>query len=378
MLNPITLTQQLIQCPSVTPHNKGVLEVLEDVLKPLGFQCQRLPFQAEGTERVDNLYAKWGKGSPHFCFAGHVDVVPEGNSDDWQHNPYAAHIENGVLHGRGASDMKSAIACFICAVEKFIKNNPLGSISLLITGDEEGIAINGTKPMLEHLKIQGENWDACLVGEPTNPNKLGEMIKVGWRGSINATITVNGKQGHVAYPDRAENPIPVLLKILNKWTENPLDDGAPHFQPSNLEITTIDVANPTTNVIPQTATARINIRFNVNHSGESLKQWLIKTAKAIHPHCDFDIAISGESFLTQNSKIVDVMAVAVEKVTGRKPELSTSGGTSDARFITNYCPVVEFGIVGATMHQVDEQVNVADIKTLTEIYQQALIQFFKQ
>lgn len=371
--DPLTLTQTLIRCPSVTPDAASVLDVLERHLVALGFRCHRLPFG-----EVDNLYARLGTAQPNFCFAGHVDVVPIGARDGWSVDPFAAILRDGHVYGRGASDMKSGIAAFVAAVKAYLDTHgtPPGSISFLITGDEEGPAVNGTKKVLEWLAAQGEALDACLVGEPTNPSTLGEMAKIGRRGSLNAVLTVHGQQGHVAYPDRARNPIPTLLRILAALTAQPLDIGNAHFQPSNLEITSVDVGNSVTNVIPASATARLNIRFNTEHSGQSLSHWLHQVCAAVTPDYTLDIQISGEAFLTPPGRLSETLVAAVQAVTGRTPDLSTTGGTSDARFIKDFCPVIEFGGVGATMHQVDENMAVADIMALAQIYRQVLERFF--
>ena len=384
-IDSVEFASRLIKRPSVTPADAGALDTLQHALEGLGFACTRYPF-GEGDEgpnaRVDNLYARLGTKSPNFCFAGHTDVVPAGDEAQWAQDPFAGQVKEGELLGRGAADMKGAIAAFVGALSELLNSGwtPKGSISFLITGDEEGPAINGTKKLLVAIDEAGEKIDHCLVGEPTNPNAMGEMIKNGRRGSINAEITVTGKQGHVAYPHRALNPVPTLLKIMSQFQARHLDDGSEFFQPSNLEITTMDVGNPTENMIPQTAKARLNIRFNIHHSGESLKSWiedvLDEARQGFEGQIDLVTRISGESFLTQPCKLTDVMQDAVEAITGRRPELSTSGGTSDARFITNYAPVAEFGLVGATMHQVNERVDVADITTLTSIYKDVLKRYF--
>ena len=382
-INPVDFASALIKRPSVTPADAGALDTLQQGLESLGFTCTRYPFgEGEGEARVDNLYARLGTAAPNFCFAGHTDVVPAGDESKWSQDPFAGEIKDGQLLGRGAADMKGAIAAFVGAVSELLSGGwtPKGSISFLITGDEEGPAINGTKKLLVAIAEAGETIDHCLVGEPTNPNQMGEMVKNGRRGSFNADITVTGKQGHVAYPHLGLNPVPTLLGILNKLETRHLDDGSEFFQPSNLEITTVDVGNPTENMIPQTAKARFNVRFNVEHSGAQLTQWLEgileEARQGFDGTVEADIRISGESFLTPPGKLTDILQDAAEKVLGRRPKLSTSGGTSDARFITNYAPVAEFGLVGATMHQVNERVDVADIKTLTAIYKDVLQSYF--
>ena len=384
-IDPVEFASALIKRPSVTPADAGALDTLQHELEGMGFVCKRYTF-GEGTTgknaRVENLYARLGTEAPNFCFAGHTDVVPAGDEAKWAQDPFAGQIKNGELLGRGAADMKGAIAAFVGAVSDLLSTGwtSNGSISFLITGDEEGPALNGTKKLLAAIERDGEKIDHCLVGEPTNPNEMGEMVKNGRRGSFNADITVTGKQGHVAYPHRAVNPVPTLLGILGMLQSRHLDDGSEFFQPSNLEITTVDVGNPTENMIPETARARFNIRFNVAHSGASLTEWLegiLEDAReGFDGTVEIEIRVSGESFLTPPGKLTDILQDATEAVTGRRPELSTSGGTSDARFITNYAPVAEFGLVGATMHQVNERVDVADITTLTAIYKDVLKRYF--
>ena len=380
-IDPVDFASALIKRPSVTPADAGALDTLQHELEAMGFVCTRYPF-GEGDARVDNLYARLGTAAPNFCFAGHTDVVPAGDESKWSQDPFAGQIKDGELLGRGAADMKGAIAAFVGAVSELLSTGwtPNGSMSFLITGDEEGPAINGTKKLLIAIDEAGETIDHCLVGEPTNPNQMGEMVKNGRRGSFNADITVTGQQGHVAYPHLGINPVPTLLGILGMLQSRHLDDGSEFFQPSNLEITTVDVGNPTENMIPETARARFNIRFNVAHSGASLTDWLenilADAREGFDGTVEAEIRISGESFLTPPGKLTDILQDAVEAVTGRRPALSTSGGTSDARFITNYAPVAEFGLVGATMHQVNERVDVADIVTLTAIYKDVLKRYF--
>lgn len=377
-IDPVVLTQDLIRCPSVTPADAGALGVLQRVLEGMGFVCRRLVFEEAGTDPVDNLYARLGTASPNFCFAGHTDVVPVGDAASWSTDPFGAEIIDGKLFGRGTSDMKGAIAAFTAAVKSFLDRNgaPGGSISLLITGDEEGPSINGTRKVLDWMKANGEVIDACLVGEPTNPRAMGDMIKIGRRGSVTATLTAYGAQGHVAYPHLADNPLPRLTKALSMLAESPLDEGTPHFQPSTLAITTIDVGNPASNVIPAKGTAKFNIRFNDLHTAKSLEAHIRDVLEEVGGAWDLKMALSGDAFLTPPGALVALVAGAVTAVTGREPELSTSGGTSDARFIKNFCPVVEFGLVGQTMHKVDEHVDVADIRTLTAIYDRVLADFF--
>ncbi|MBC7905614.1 MAG: succinyl-diaminopimelate desuccinylase, partial [Rhodospirillaceae bacterium] len=318
-----------------------------------------------------NLYARLGNSGPNFCFAGHTDVVPPG--PHWTVDPFGGLVIDGRLFGRGAADMKGAIACFVAAVARFLKAGPAkGSISLLITGDEEGPAVDGTKKVLDWLAERGEKLDFCLVGEPTNPRHLGEMMKIGRRGSLNCKITVFGAQGHAAYPHLADNPIPRLLEMLRRLTDSPLDEGSAHFQASTLALTTVDVGNPATNVIPGEARAGFNIRFNDLHTGQSLEEWIRRTLDGVGGEYECAIEVSGESFLTQPGVLSDAVAEAALAVTGATPELSTTGGTSDARFIKNVCPVLEFGLVAQTMHKVDEHVLVADMEGLTEIYGRVL------
>ncbi len=377
-IDPVALTQDLIRCPSVTPADAGALGVLQRVLEGMGFVCTRLVFEEAGTDPVDNLYARLGTGSPNFCFAGHTDVVPVGDAAAWSVDPFGAEIINGKLYGRGTSDMKGAIAAFTSAVKSFLDRNgtPDGSISLLITGDEEGPSINGTRKVLDWMQAKGEVIDACLVGEPTNPRAMGDMMKIGRRGSVTATLTAYGAQGHVAYPHLADNPLPRLTKALSMLADSPLDEGTPHFQPSTLAITSIDVANPASNVIPAKGTAKFNIRFNDLHTPKSLEAHIRDVLEEVGGAWDLKMAVSGEAFLTPPGALVATVAGAVTAVTGKQPELSTSGGTSDARFIKNFCPVVEFGLVGQTMHKVDEHVDVADIRTLAAIYDRVLADFF--
>ena len=380
MVDPVALAQALIRCPSITPEEGGALDLLQEALESIGFICHRLKFSELDTPDVDNLYARYGKTEPNFCFAGHTDVVPTGPLDAWRHGPFDATLEDGVLYGRGASDMKGAIACFTSAAQQVIANEqPSGSISLLITGDEEGPAINGTQKMLGWLVENGESLDACIVGEPTNPNKLGQMIKIGRRGSMNVQLTVHRIQGHTAYPDLADNPAHQLVAILNFLVKAPLDQGSVHFEPSTLQVSTIDIGNPTTNVIPDMARTTFNIRFNDQHSSESLKKYLHKSiSEAIGPsrRYNLDFTVSGESFVSPPGTLSSLVSNSIVAVLGLEPELSTTGGTSDARFIKDHCEVVEFGMVGRTMHKVDEQVCVEDLNNLTRIYEEVLKKYF--
>jgi succinyl-diaminopimelate desuccinylase len=373
------LAQALIRCASVTPANAGALDVLQATLEGLGFVARRLPFEAPGTEPVDNLYARFGRGRPHFCFAGHTDVVPPGDHGAWANDPFAGEIADGMLLGRGAVDMKGAIACFTGAAARFLAARGPGfegSISLLITGDEEGPAVNGTKRMLDWLAAHGETIDHCVVGEPTNPSRVGEMIKNGRRGSLNGRLTVKGVQGHVAYPHLADNPVPRLLRMLSRLAARRFDDASEYFQASNLEITSVDVGNTATNVIPAEARAAVNIRFNVAHTGASLSAWLRDECAAEGGDHELEISVSGEAFLTERGPFTDLLAEVIREVAGLEPELSTTGGTSDARFIKDHCPVVEFGLASTTMHKVDERVPLADMALLGRIYERLLERYF--
>lgn len=374
--HPVDLARALIRRPSVTPADAGALDVLQSALTSIGFRCTRLPF-----EDIDNLYAEIGEGAPHFCFAGHTDVVPAGEEGDWASPPFDAAVKDGKLWGRGASDMKGAIAAFAGAAARAVKDGKVkGVLSLLITGDEEGKGVNGTVKMLQWLREQNIKIDHCLVGEPSNPDAMGDMIKVGRRGSINCWLTIVGKQGHVAYPHRAKNPIPALMKKLLHLAETPLDEGYERFQPSNFEVTNIHIGNDAHNVIPAKATARFNIRFNPTWTGTSIQNWLKDQidpiAKETGATYTLDCVVSGEAFLTTDMKFLGILSECVEEKTGRKPEYSTSGGTSDARFIKDYAPVAEFGLVGATMHQVDEHVDVGDITLLADIYELIIARYF--
>ena len=377
-LDPVAFAQGLIRCPSVTPADEGALDLLAARLAALGFTCHRLRFSEPGTPDVDNLYARIGARSPHFCFAGHTDVVPIGRAESWSVDPFGAEIHGDLLFGRGASDMKGAIAAFASAVERVMRARAdlPGSISFLITGDEEGPAINGTVKVLRWLEARGERIDVCLVGEPTNPTFLGEMAKIGRRGSLNGRLYVDGVQGHVAYPDLADNPVPKLVRLLGALDAERLDDGTPHFQPSNLEITTVDVGNPATNVIPAVASAGFNVRFNDLHTGASLSERLRRRLDAEGPAYRLDLSISGEAFLTPPGPLSALLGRACRAVLGREPELSTTGGTSDARFIRWHCPVIEFGLVSQTMHKVDERASLGDIRRLAEIYAVMLEDYF--
>ncbi|HEX9464999.1 MAG TPA: succinyl-diaminopimelate desuccinylase [Alphaproteobacteria bacterium] len=378
-LDPVELTRELIRRPSVTPKDEGALAVLEGALKPLGFACHRLPFSEAGTPDVDNLYARFGTGGPHFCFAGHSDVVPVGDRAGWKLDPFGAEIVDGQLFGRGASDMKGAIAAFAAAAEKFLITRGgdfKGSISLLITGDEEGPAINGTAKVLKWLAGRNEKVDACVVGEPTSESALGDMMKIGRRGSLNAKLTVHGVQTHSAYPHLGDNPTHRIVRMLDDLIGTELDKGNEWFPATNLQVTTIDVGNPATNVTPATARAGFNIRFNNNHNSADLKKWMKERCDAFGGRYELDVYVSGEAFLTQPGPLSSLVSDAVKDATGRTPVLSTTGGTSDARFICRHSPVVEFGLINRTIHKVNECTAVADLRGLTTIYGGILDRFF--
>ena len=360
-VDALELTRALVRCPSVTPADGGALATLSAALEPLGFACHRLTFSEAGTDDVDNLFARWGSGAPHFCFAGHTDVVPVGDEGAWSVDPFVAELRDAELFGRGTTDMKGAVAAFAAAASRFLARRGAGfagSISLMITGDEEGVAINGTAKILDWLVERGEIPDACIVGEPTNPTRLGEMVKIGRRGSLSGVLTVTGVQGHTAYPDLADNPLPRLLRMLTAIADAEFDTGTEHFQPSNLQLTTVDVGNPAANIIPGRASAGFNIRFNDLHTGAGLADWLRRKLDAVGGAYELDLHLTGEAFLTSPGEFTAIVERAVESVTGLRPELSTSGGTSDARFIKDHCPVAEFGLVSQTMHQADERVAV--------------------
>ena len=376
VIDPVALTRDLIRRPSVTPADEGAMDVLERALTGLGFHCRRMKF-----EEIENLYARRGTASPNLCFAGHTDVVPTGSTEAWSSGPFEAEVKDGILYGRGAVDMKGGIAAWVAAVSRILAEGEVpGSLSFLITGDEEGPALHGTKRVVQALMAEGEVIDACVVGEPSSQHALGDMIKIGRRGSLNTWITVHGKQGHVAYPDRAANPVPVLARLVASLADHRLDDGYEAFQPSNLELTTLDVGNTATNLIPAEARGRLNIRFNPNHTGESLMAWLNAEAGKAQAESGLRIELehlhSGDAFLTQTGPFVTGVQDAVEAAAGRRPEASTTGGTSDARFIRAMCPVLELGLVGQTMHQIDERAPVAEIEALAEVYRAVIGTYF--
>ena len=375
-IDAVELTRELIRRPSVTPADAGAMDVVEQVLAGLGFACRRMRFG-----EIENLYARIGTARPNLCFAGHTDVVPVGDVAAWSREAFAADIVDGVLIGRGAVDMKSAIAAFAAAAASALAEGAVtGSLSFLITGDEEGVALDGTKRVVETLRAEGEILDHCIVGEPTSAESFGDMVKIGRRGSINVGVRVEGIQGHVAYPHRAANPVAVLIRLLAALEARVLDEGYADFQPSNLEVTTVDVGNPTTNLIPAVATARLNIRFNPTHRGADLAAWIQaeadRAAEGFPGTITLTPAISGEAFLTEQGPFTELVAGAVEAVSGQRPDLSTTGGTSDARFIRDLCPVVELGLVGRTMHAVDERAPVEEIRRLQAVYETLIRRYF--
>ncbi len=380
--DPVAIARDLLRCRSITPAEGGALKYLERVLKDAGFTVHHLAFSEPGEDMVENLYARLGSESPHLTFAGHTDVVPPGDEKAWTHPPFAGESDGKELYGRGAVDMKGGIACALAAVLDHLAahGKPKGSISFLITGDEEGIAVNGTPKLLKWAAAQGEKFDHCILGEPSNVEELGDTIKIGRRGSLNGHLIVRGRQGHVAYPERADNPIRGLIKLVEALQSKPLDNGSAHFPPSHLEFTTVDVGNKTVNLIPGAARARFNIRFNDNHTLDSLKALIMQRAKKaagekIKFLFEWEPSNAGV-FVTQPSPFMEMVTKTIAEVTGRNPHLSTSGGTSDARFITAHCPVVEFGLVGQTMHQVDERVPIADLRALTTIYRKIIDRYF--
>jgi succinyl-diaminopimelate desuccinylase len=382
-LNPVDLAQALIRCKSVTPAEGGALTLLQSVLAPAGFACHRLTMTEPGTADVENLYARLGSGPPHLCFAGHTDVVPAGDETAWTRPPFGGVIDDGILYGRGAADMKGALACFAAAALDYLKAGgglKRGSLSFLITGDEEAVAINGTPKLLAWLEARGETIDACVVGEPASTKAVGDEIKIGRRGYMNAEIVVHGKQGHAAYPQNADNPVPKLARIIDRISAQPLDAGTAHFEPTSVQPTIIAVPNTATNVIPAFARVNFNIRYNDLHTPAKIEAWIRGHCEAVAAELGarYTITLSGtgDVFLTKPGPLVDTMAQAVRAVTGRPPALTTTGGTSDARFIKDFCPVVEVGLRNATVHQVDERVPVADLLTLTRIYRRFIDDYF--
>ena len=378
LADPLPLAQELIRRPSVTPDEAGAVELVGEMLGGLGFTCQPLRFAGNGGPPVRNLFARYGDRAPNFAFAGHTDVVPAGDPADWIVDPFAGEVRDGVLYGRGAVDMKGAIACFVAACARVLANGePRGSISVLITGDEEGPAVNGTRRILDWLRSENVSLDGCLVGEPTNPGAIGEMIKIGRRGSLNGALEVSGVQGHTAYPDQADNPISRMIRILDRLERTPIDAGTAHFEPSRLVLTTIDVGNGASNVIPASARAAFNVRFNDSHTCATLERWLRREIEAVGGAYRLEVGCSGEAFVTLPGPLSEHLMTIIEQKLGMVPELSTSGGTSDARFIKEVCPVVEFGLSSATIHSVDERVPVADLEALTGVYAALLESFLR-
>jgi succinyl-diaminopimelate desuccinylase len=378
-LDSLDLARRLIRCPSVTPAEGGALDLLQEALEGLGFRCRRLVFSEAGTPDVDNLYARLGAGGRNFCYAGHTDVVPPGDPAAWTHDPFAAELEDGWLYGRGAVDMKGAIAAYLAALSRFLEARGAefgGSLSLLITGDEEGPAVNGTRKALAALARDGERLDACLVGEPTSAERLGDTVKIGRRGALNARLRVTGVQGHSAYAHLADNPVHRLLAMLTRLTGEPLCQGSDHFQPTSLQVTTVDVGNPATNVIPHEATAGFDVRFSDRHTSATVERWLRERLDAVGGDYELTVRVSGESFLSPPGPLSELIAGAVAEVTGRPPELGTTGGTSDARFIKDHAPVAELGLLNATAHKVDERVSLDDLESLGRIYQGVLDGYF--
>lgn len=377
--NVVNIAQKLISFPSVTPKDEGVQEYLKSLLKPLGFEIYDLPFEGRGSYRVENFFARRGTSGPHICFAGHTDVVPAGDESAWSVPPFAGTIRGESLIGRGASDMKGQIAAFVAAVQSFLNDHPdfdKGSVSLLITGDEEKDSTNGTVRVLKWMKDNNQIPDVCLVGEPSNPDYMGQEIKIGRRGSLTGFLTVTGKQGHVAYPDKADNPMPRLINFLDALSRTVLDKGSAHFPPSNLEITTVDVGNPSTNVIPAKANATFNIRFSDRWTIDTLKEKITSILNAVSPEYEIRFTTGAHGFLTQPGAWTTLVAQAVEKITGHTPAMTTNGGTSDARFVANYCPVVEFGMVNKTIHQVDEFCTLPQLEKCEAVYKEILKQYF--
>jgi succinyl-diaminopimelate desuccinylase len=383
MMDAVAIARDLIRCPSVTPADAGALDVLDRILKAAGFEVHRVTFGEPGTADIDNLYARIGNTAPHITFAGHTDVVPAGDETAWTHGAFSGEVKDGFLYGRGAVDMKGGIACSVAAVLHYLADHggtPKGSISFLITGDEEDLSVNGTIKLLQWVAARGETFDHCVLGEPSNVNELGDCIKVGRRGSQSGTLVVDGLQGHVAYPHRAKNPVPDISRLILALSDEPLDHGSAQFQATNLEFTSVDVGNTANNVIPAQARAKFNIRFNDLHTQETLRQ-LVEQRLAAAAGNRIRARIVWEPsnanvFVTKPGAFTDLAVEAIEEITGRRPELSTSGGTSDARFISGYCPVIEFGLVGQTMHQIDERTPVSDLEQLTKIYRRILDRYF--
>ncbi len=380
--DPVAILQDLIRCPSVTPLEAGALTYLDTLLSSSGFTCHRLVFKEANTPDIDNLFARWGTSGPHLCFAGHTDVVPQGDEALWSHPPFAAEIRDGKIYGRGATDMKGSVAAFAAAAMDYIRENPKapGSISFLITGDEEGPAINGTIKVLDWMKQNGQLPDHCLVGEPSCADQLGDTIKIGRRGSMSFAVTVDGRQGHAAYPMKADNPVPKLARFIDRISSAKLDDGNKHFDPSTLAVTSFDVGNPATNVIPSKAQAKFNIRYSTEHDFVSLKAWVDQHIATVKSELGGQWSVAAtegaEAFITEPGAFVELVQNAVQAETGIRPKLSTAGGTSDARFVKDYCPVLEFGPTNATIHQTDENIDIEELKATTRIYKRVIESYF--
>ena len=379
-IDPVELTRALVRCPSVTPDAAAALDVVEAALTPLGFACHRLRFETPGTAPVDNLFAKLGRGAPHLVLAGHVDVVPPGDPARWSVDPFAGEIRDGMLWGRGAADMKSGVACEVAAVARHLARHglPEGAISFLVTGDEEAAAVNGTVKLLAWAAGRGERFDHCVLAEPTSVERLGDTAKIGRRGSLTGTLTVHGRQGHTAYPERADNAAHRIVAMLHALLAEPIDRGTAHFEPSDLQLTSIDIANPASNVVPGEARARFNIRYNDGQDRASLERWLRQRLDAAGGSYGLELETSGDAFVTEPGPLSELLAASVEEVTGRRPALATTGGTSDARFIRSHCPVIDFGLVGATMHQIDERVPLSDVEQAARVYERFLDLYFPQ
>ena len=378
LIDPVLLTQESVRCKSITPHDDGALDSMARPLSDMGFQIHRLRFEDNDTPAIDNIFARLGSGGRHFCYMGHTDVVPVGRSDDWTYPPFSAEIHDGVLYGRGVSDMKGGNCAFVAAVSRFLSEQPdfKESISLLLTGDEESVSINGTVKVIEWMKDKNQLPDVALVGEPGNPTQMGQVMRVGRRGSLNGRILVRGIQGHSAYPERADNPIPHLTRLLSRLLDEKLDDGSDDFPPSHIVISSVDVGNSAPNIIPARAEALLNIRFNDRWTAQTLEKHIRHILDDVYPFYEFTVWSNAESFVTANHPFRDIVSNAVEKISGHKPEANTGGGTSDARFIAKYCPVVEYGLVNATIHKVDECASIGDIEILTKTYTEILRRYF--
>lgn len=373
MIDPVALTQALVKCRSITPADDGALDVVANTLIPLGFEVHRLRFEEEGTAPIDNIFARFGTEGPHLCYLGHTDVVPPGDESIWKHPPFSATIEDGILYGRGTADMKGCNAAFIAAVSRLLnEQRPKGSISLLITGDEEAAAINGTVKVIEWMKQNNQMPDVAIVGEPSNASAMGQTLRVGRRGSLNGTITVTGIQGHSAYPERADNPVPRLIHLLSSLIDHSFDNGTEHFPPTHLVVSSVDVGNPAANVIPSKATALLNMRFNSLWTKDSLEAKLNELLKTTGEPYELKVWSNAASFITEPGEWTNLVRDAVEKISGKVPKFDTGGGTSDARFIAPYCPTVEYGLLNATIHKTDEHTTISDLQELADTYTEIL------